>query len=311
MLLATGSLNVDVTFKVPRFAPPKAVIEELTEFLGGSGGNAAVAAARILGLNKVTFLGSVGDDTAGLAHLQSLRKEGVITDYVKVVKGARSGKAYVAVRRDGETAIYSYYGANTLLELKDAEKALNDLKNTLKGLLITNPPLKVATYLSREGRRVGLKVFWDPGSTSSKGMHSLKNVLTNTDYLLPNEGEVLLMTGAQSVEEGVAALRDINPDIKVVVKKGVNGATLYLPSGDTVTIPAVHPKRLGLEGIASTTGCGDALTGVFTALIILGFRESEALRMAVIAASYNAGFPGPRNSPTLETLEALIRELRE
>ncbi len=311
MLLVTGSLNVDITFKVPRFAPPKTPIDELEEYLGGSGGNAAVAAARVLGPGKVVFLGCVGDDEEGRLHLKALSQEGIVTNCIKIIEGVRSGKAFVAVRHDGETAIYSYYGANSLLHVENAEAALKEFGDSLTGVLITNPPISVAHYLSMEGRNRGLNIFWDPGSTALKGLKALTEILKHVDYLLPNEGEVLAMTGRGSVGEAIEALRAINPDIKVVVKRGVKGATLFMPTGSTFSVPSVKPEEINLPGVASTTGCGDALTGVFTAMKILNYEDREALRMAVIAASYNAGFSGPRHSPDLRTLKEIRSKVHD
>ncbi|MEM3948033.1 MAG: PfkB family carbohydrate kinase, partial [Zestosphaera sp.] len=81
-LLVVGSLNYDVMLFVERFAPPKTRVNRLKTFLGGSGGNAAVSAAKILGPGKVAFLGAVGDDEIGRLQLNDLERHGVITNHV-------------------------------------------------------------------------------------------------------------------------------------------------------------------------------------------------------------------------------------
>jgi ribokinase len=308
MLLVSGSLNYDITFEVNAFAPPKAIIKKISRYFGGSGGNAAVAAARILGPRKVFFLGSVGNDEIGKMHLKSLAEEGVITQYITVVEGVESGQAYVAVRSDGETAIYSYYGANQYIEGSRLPEILPEVQATL----IMNPPLEVAREIALQAKASGKKVFWDPGALAYKGVEELAEIIRHTDYFMPNLNELLILTKEKSITNALNRIKEINPDMRVLLKKGSEGASLhYLSSGEELKVPAIPPHSLGLGGIVATVGCGDALSGTFTALILRGFSERDSLLLSVCAASVNLAFEGPRNSPTYIELLSKYSSLRK
>ncbi len=299
MLLVSGSLNYDVTFEVNAFAPPKAIVRKISRYLGGSGGNAAVAAARILGPRKVFFLGSVGNDDIGEMHLKSLAEEGLITQYIRVVDGVESGQAFVAVRPDGETAIYSYYGANQYI----TSDALSKILPKIQATLIMNPPLPVAREIALQAKSFGKKIFWDPGALAYKGIDELGDIIRHTDYFMPNLNELLILTGENSLTDALNRIKEINPRLKVILKRGAEGASFhYLRTGEEIKIPAIPPEALGLGGIVSTVGCGDTLTGSFTALMLRGFNERDSLLLSVCAAAVNLAFEGPRNSPTYNEL---------
>jgi len=303
MLIVSGSLNYDVFLKVDHFAPPKSVVRELRRYLGGSGGNAAVAAARILGEGKVTFIGAVGSDEIGKKHLNDLKNEGILTDLIFIAKGVESGQAFVASEPSGETAVYSYYGANTYLpqehiRSKEVQKAI---KNSW-GILITNPPLPVIKELVSSARKYGKIIFWDPGALSRHGLSSLKEIITEVDYLMPNRDELTALTGCEGISKAISALRSTNPGLKLVIKEGSEGSTFYdLRMSSGFHISSVKPSTLGLE-IKSSVGCGDTYSGVYAALKHEGWRDREALIAASCASTINLAFNGPRNSPKLNEL---------
>lgn len=301
-LMVVGSLNYDITLYVDRFAPPKTVVRRLTRYLGGSGGNSAVAAARILGDKAVVFFGAVGNDSIGKKHIDALRREGIITDIIRIIDGIESGQAFVAVDRNGNTAIYSYYGANTKLTPEEInEKVLTHLE-AVQYVLITNPPLPTALELVSKARDLGKTIIWDPGAQSKYGLDVLKPVLEKVDYLAPNEGELLTMTRAKNLLEAIKHVQEVNQHLKVLIKRGEKGSLLMDPlSNTTVYINAVPPEALGYK-TTSTVGCGDAYVGVFTAFLILGYSEVDAMKLATCAATLNAAYEGPRGVPPKQAL---------
>jgi len=302
VLFSSGSLNYDITFRVDHFAPPKSIIKRITSYLGGSGGNAAVAAAKILGKGRVIFLGCVGSDEIGNKHISYLKSVGVLTNLVKIIKGTNSGQAFVAIREDGETAVYSYYGANSYLtpDLVNSE-VIKAIKSS-DALLIANPPVLTAEKLVRFGKKNGKLVFWDPGSLSPVIRDKLDNFIRNVDYLMPNLNELMALTNSRSVNRSIQLLEKSNPKLKVIVKEGEKGATLYdLKEMRMIHVPSIHPEELGLKTVSSV-GCGDAFSGVFAALKLKDWDDSKALIAASCAASINLAYEGPRNSPTLMEL---------
>jgi ribokinase len=300
MLLVTGSLNYDITLFVDYFAPPKSVVRKIKRFLGGSGGNSAVAAARILGKGKVYFLGGLGNDLIGKEHLKSLEKEGIQTGLIILFDDVESGQAFVAVDPKGDTAIYSYYGANErVLPDKIDEKVIKVI-NEVKALLITNPPLSTALTLAEIAKNKGKLVIWDPGAVSHLGLNVLAPMMRFIDYLAPNKGELISMTGENDIFSAVKKIWALNPSIKVISKEGKEGSRLFKES-KWFAVSGVPPEALGLK-TTSTVGCGDAYIGVFTAFKVLGRDDLEAMQLATCAATLNASMEEPRGSPTLDSL---------
>lgn len=64
---------------------------------GGKGANQAVAAAR-LGAD-VWMVGCVGDDANGRMMLETLEREGIHIEYVKVLSGVTTGTAHITSPR--------------------------------------------------------------------------------------------------------------------------------------------------------------------------------------------------------------------
>lgn len=308
-IVVAGSLNYDIMLFVDRFAPPKARVKRLVRYLGGSGGNAATAAARFLGTSgAVIMVGAVGDDEVGRKQIDALRDEGVDTSFIVVKEGAESGQAIVAVNPLGETAIYSYYGANELLSKDDIQPLLvSDAE--LGAVLIMNPPLEVAEVIARWARGKGAKVVWDPGSISHEGIEKLSRVIQWVDIIAPNKDELLSMTNSDSVERAVEKLRQVKPGLIVLSKEGIRGSRLFL--GDRVlTVHGIPAEGLGLR-TRSTSGCGDTYVGVFTAAVSAGLGFTDAMVLATCAATINASREGPRGSPRYSELMEYANKCRE
>jgi len=301
MLLVAGSLNYDVNLYVERFAPPKSVVKGIKRFLGGSGGNAAVAAARFLGPGKVAMLAAVGDDDIGAMHLEALRREGVDASLISVLKGVESGQAYIAIRPDGENAIYSYYGANSLLDIKDTVDDVKDFMKRVKVALIMNPPVKVAEELAFIAKELGVLVVWDPGTMSRHGIGVLSKLVRLANYIAPNKGELLLMTSSQSLQDSAKTLWGLNNGLVVISKEGKEGVRILYPNMQAYRVSSVPPEALGLKTV-STVGCGDAFIGVFSAMKALGHDDLESAIYASCAASIKASREDPRGSPTRNEL---------
>ncbi|OYT51080.1 MAG: hypothetical protein B6U73_02635 [Desulfurococcales archaeon ex4484_204] len=297
MLLVAGSLNYDVNLYVDHFAPPKSVVKDIKRFLGGSGGNAAVAAARFLGPGKVAMLAAVGDDDIGAMHLEALKNEGIDTSLVNVLKGVESGQAFIAIRPDGENAIYSYYGANSLLGIKNVVDDVRDFMRRAKVVLIMNPPVKVAEELAFMAKELGILVIWDPGTMSRYGIGVLGKLVKLADYIAPNRGELLLMTSSQSLRDSAKSLWGLNKGLVVISKEGKEGVRILYPNMQAYHVSSVSPEALGLK-IVSTVGCGDAFVGVFSAMKALGCNDLESAVYATCAASIKASREDPRGSPT-------------
>ena len=77
-LVVCGAINWDISCFVERLPVPgeEVTIENITRVSGGTGGNIAVAAARILGAKEVALIGALGKDDIA-SKLLPLRTKGL------------------------------------------------------------------------------------------------------------------------------------------------------------------------------------------------------------------------------------------
>ena len=306
MLLVTGRLNIDITVYLSGELElhAKNVAMGYKEFLGGSGSNAAVAAARILGPGKVYMLGAVGRDRFGDIHIEALRDEGVDTKLVFRVD-APSGIAVVLVEKHGLNTIVSIPGANAMLRRRAVEERLGVLRR-MKGFVVMNPPAEVAELLIETASANHALLFLDPG----RGLEGLVTRLgrgVGDCFYLPNEQELLSVTGTRSLYRAVERLGSSGFECQLVVKRGEKGVLYIEPGSRVVAVSSLPLEVLGLEPV-NTAGCGDALTGVFAAYVVMGRPIEESLLYASVASSINASKPSPRSVPKRKELEELASE---
>src|SRR5207247_5555412 len=80
LLTVLGAINWDTSIFEDRFAKQgeEVPVNRVEEFSGGKGANVAVAAARILGKQHVSFVGAIGKDEVSRKQLAELLREGVV-----------------------------------------------------------------------------------------------------------------------------------------------------------------------------------------------------------------------------------------
>ena len=80
-LVVCGAINWDISCFVERLPVPgeEVTVEHITRVSGGTGGNVAVAAARILGAKEVALIGALGKDDIARQQIAVFEAEGVIT----------------------------------------------------------------------------------------------------------------------------------------------------------------------------------------------------------------------------------------
>jgi ribokinase len=97
----------------------KTEAEEVSTHVGGGAVNVSVAMAR-LGLD-VAVLAKLGADTRAETILQRLEEEGVSTAWVKRDPRSPTGASVFISSHDRNAAIFTFRGANTLLEAEDLQ----------------------------------------------------------------------------------------------------------------------------------------------------------------------------------------------
>jgi len=313
-LICCGAINWDINLfmeRLPRTGEEVSV-REVQRVSGGTAANVAVAAARILGRGRVSFIGALGGDDIAEKQIDILREEGVETSGVLEIENEESGQAYITIGSNGENEIHTYFGANLRLvhqRLYDPERL--KLIHEAKVAVIMDPPLETAEKLAQICRESGKMVIWDPGVHSELGLKALTPTIRNVDYFVLNHLEFENLLGTSDPRRVGASLDAVKRGIKAIIKHGGEGCIVCDESaGATIHVDAVPLKKLGME-IVNTVGCGDAFIGAFAAAKVEGFDDITALRRGCAAGSFKATRKETRGGPTAQQLSEILRRWEE
>jgi len=277
--LVAGELNPDLIMRDCRIFPAlgkEVQVEDLELSLGSS---SAICAAGLAHLgNSVTFASIVGDDFYGEFCTEALRREGVDVGQVQRRSDWKTGLT-VSITAHGERALVTYPGAIAALTGEDLPDSL----------FAGYDHLHVSSWFLQDGLRPGLKkrfaaarraglttsldCGYDPSETWSQ---HLLDTLSEVDVFLPNESEILGITGADTVEEGIRKLE--NDRLLLVVKVGAEGC-LARHRGETFRAPA-WPVQ-----VVDTTGAGDSFNAGFLHAWKRGETISDCLHFAAVCGS--------------------------
>jgi len=313
-LVVCGAINWDINCFVERLPVPgeEVTIKYITRVSGGTGGNIAVAAARILGAKKVALIGALGRDDIARQQIAALEDEGVITEGIDHIARVESGQAYILIDQTGQNVIASHLGANARLGLEHLNKAqVKQRLEECRGIVLTDPHLEVAEELIKLAKRRDVPVLWDPGILISPNREALLSLARQAEILFLNETEANALLGTDKLNMSLQKLKELGFGNHTVLKLGAHGAAMLEPaSGAVIEVPALPLKKLGLN-VVSTVGCGDVFAGVFAAYHVMGSSLAQSLIMASAAAGFNATRPETRGSPDRASLEEVANHSRD
>lgn len=252
-----------------------ALVEQIRFGPAGTAAGTAVTLAK-LGA-RVRSAGAVGDDPVGDLLLSMLARYGVDTSLVLRRSGVQTSASVLPIRPDGSRPAFHVPGAN--LGYEPSEAPVAEIARATH-LHLGGPELmggeKAASILA-PARAAGVVTSADLLAPGDPGVLAwIAPALSSLDYLLPNEEQVVGLTGAVSVEDGARAL--LGQGVGCVgVTRGARGA-LVVTASETVAVPAFEVP------VVDTTGCGDAFSAGFLRGVGLGRSLREAAVLGCAAA---------------------------
>ena len=309
LLTVIGAIYWDVSIFEDSFAGlgEEVPVRDVEEFSGGKGANVAVAAARMLGRGRAAFVGALGTDEIARRQVRELRREGVVTDGVVTIDGARSGRAYILVNREGRKSIHTHFGANALINPSHLGGGgpSGVLSRTSLLVLMDTPTGVALAALRRMGPSA--RVIYSPGVRVREGRKALAEVMAGVHVLVLDRAELFRLSGENDTSRASELLQESSPGMTLVATSG-KGGCLVASGRSSVRLGGVDLSLLGLKAVNST-GSGDAFLGVLASFLSEGYSTGEAAKWANLAGARKATKYETRGSPSRGELLAAMKRL--
>lgn len=251
--------------------------------LGGSAVNAAMQASR-LGI-EVGFIGKTGKDEGGAEVRTLLQEEGILSELVSEGAGLSTSMALNLIDKNGQFIGVHYGDASKSLSVNDINLD-SDLFGRCQAIYFggtTKQPLLLqdGEQLFQKIHGRGIKIFYDPNrfpvQDGAVDRNLLLGQLAYVEGYLPNEEELLQLTGSSSVDEALDMVLDVGVTF-VALKLGAKGCRIKTKDDDfTVGGHTVTPL--------TTVGAGDCFNATFIAYYLKGRQLKDCAGLATAAAA--------------------------
>ncbi len=286
-VLVIGELNVDILLNDIHGFPvigQEILADNLALTLGSS---SAIFAANLSSLGvKTSFCGMVGADMLGKFILNELNNKHVNTSLVIESSAYQTGLT-VLLNYQQDRANVTYCGAMEHFSIKDVPiNKFSQFKHLhLSSYFLQKALQKDIVQLFKTAHDAGLStsldIQWDP---ADEWKFPFEECLPYVDFFLPNEAEILSLTGTEQLDEAFHILDAFANTI--VVKRGVNGAVAYQKGSYTHAIPYLHSY------FVDAIGAGDSFNAGFISSFLQGKPLHENLLFGNLAGAINTTASG-------------------
>ena len=240
----------------------------------GNAANVSVSAARI-GL-KSALVANIGKDRNGDLCVDSLKKDGVSTEFISIHIDKSTNYHYILWFEDERTILQKH---------SDFPYKLPNLGNP-KWIYLTSLGEKSLPYhaeiIEYLKNNPNVKMAFQPGIFQIKiGYQKLQEIYKRSDIFFCNIEEaktILNITNHIEIKILLKKMRELGPKI-VVLTDGVRGS--YLDDGTEFLFMPIYPDP---KPPYERTGAGDAFSSTAVEAIILGKNLSEILAWGSINA---------------------------
>ena len=240
----------------------------------------------------VAAFGAVGDDDDGRFAVAELKRRGLDTAGVVVMKSATTSFTDVMSIPGGERTFFTYPGASAEWGFDDFpfdSVAAGDLVLLGYFLLLAKIDAGDGLRILKELKRRGVETAIDLVSENSDRYGLVRECLPYVDHLIVNEIEAARIAGTDGGLKDVATrLLELGVRKRVIIHMPERGVSL-LKDGTWTEVPSV---KLPGDFIKGKTGAGDAYCAGCLAGIFNGLSEGEILELGGVAAVGAMSEPG-------------------
>ncbi|MBI4467005.1 MAG: ribokinase [Acidobacteria bacterium] len=281
-VVGLGLNATDVAIEVPAYPGFNSKVEFLTASLqaGGQVATALVVCQR-LGL-RTKYIGRVGSDEAGRLQLESLRREGLDLEDVRVVPDCPNQAAYIVIdQRSGERTIL--WRRDPRLDIRP-EELRPEMIQGARLVHLDGHDTAAAAQAARWARQAGIPVTADVDNVYP----GLEALLDETDYLVSSEAFPARFMGEGDLFQALERIRRRFPRMKLVAATLGRHGVLGLANDRFLYEPAFSVR------CRDTTGAGDVFHGAFVYGLLQGWPMTRVLGFSNALAGLNCRAIGAR-----------------
>jgi sugar/nucleoside kinase (ribokinase family) len=286
-VIVVGELNVDLILNQIESFPERGkekLADKMTLTLGSS---SAIFASNLSSLGKkVSFIAKIGNDVFGQFCKEQLEIKGVDTSMLMISDDLQTG-ATIVLNFGEDRAMVTHQGAMKHLGINDiTPEILSTAKHLHFSSYFLQPGFKdnlesLFRLAKKAGLTTSLDVQWDP---SEQWDFDFKRTLPFVDVFLPNETELLNLTGENSIEQALKVMERFGKI--VLVKKGNQGSVLSYNN------KIVNGKSFLNNEVVDAIGAGDSFNAGFIFKFLSGFTPEDCQTFANLIGAISTTKPG-------------------
>lgn len=278
-VLVVGDLNVDLIMNKINKMPQIGEEQRADEMHLTMGGSTAIFACNIAKLGtKTGFMCKLGDDSFGRFLIKKITENKVGTDNIIVDPNLSTG-ATIIFFIENDRMMVTYPGAMEYLSADEiSDDILSSARHIHTSAIFFQPLLKKGLAgLFERARKLGLTTSmdtqWDP---EEKWDLNLEEILPHLDFFLPNEDELIRLTGKPDLKNALQSVA--HHETCFVIKRGKNGALMFQNNKKTTV------TSLPVTNFVDSIGAGDS----FNAGFIHAFLEGKNTKTCLIEGNRTA-----------------------
>jgi len=275
-MISFGSVYLELVFGHVHELPlpgEEVLTDDFAISCGGAVTSASAAARGGAHAGLCTVLGEDLGSRMVTEYCAALRVE--LSPSIRVRR--RSAGISVVLNFDGDRAFITHVPPSAAGEQPEIDRWRAVLRRERPRWCYLHVGRGVPDFL-RDARELGAKVVLDISLGDERYRETVIECVRLADIFVPNEDELLRLTGADAIGEALAAASAWGTVL--VVKRGAAGAIVAGPDG--ITEVAAGVRRVQVRDL---TGAGDAFAGAMIAALLSGTPLAEAVVAANSAGS--------------------------
>lgn len=308
-VLVVGELNVDIILNKINKMPQPGQEQRADEMNLTMGSSTAIFAANLSKLGSaVSFFGKTGDDAYGNFMIDALTSHNVDTQFIITDPQLKTGATIIFILEKDRMNVTHPGAMEHLTQDEVPDHVLQSARHIHTSTIFFQPALKkgLKELFSRSknlGLTTSMDTQWDPEELWDL---DLENLLPHLDFFLPNETELLHLTGSATINDALNSLS--HHKTCIVVKCGKKGAILQ-HQNQRMTVDALH-----VPNIVDTVGAGDSFNAGFIHAFLKGKNLKTCLKEGTRTAAVSVTEAGGVNAiksyqQVIETAEKIQKSI--